>query len=143
MVFIPYNVPSSKNSKIKTKKGIFHSKTVSKYLRNLGIQSYSSSKKEISLYKTIPLIFPIEELKELFKNETPPFLLGMHFIRDSKRKADFHNLVQLPLDLLTAFNIIDDDNMDCLFPIPLKKENKYYSIDKKNPGLIIEILKHN
>ena len=143
MVFIPFNVPSSKNSKIKSKNGIFHSKTVSKYLRNLGIQGYSSSKKEVTLYKAIPLIFPVEELRELFKNKEQPFLLGMHFIRDSKRKADFHNLVQLPLDLLTSFNIIEDDNMDWLFPIQLKKEDKYYSIDKKNPGLIIEILKNN
>lgn len=137
MIFIPLNTPSSKNSKIKTSKGLFHSKTVTKYLRALGIQSFSSSKKEIKLYKTIPLIFPVEELKELFLNVSPPIIIGFHFIRDSKRKADFHNLVQLPLDLMTAFEIIPDDNMDEIFPIPfsINETGQLYSVDKNNSGV--------
>lgn len=45
MSFIPGNVPSLKNSKVKTNKGIFPSKTVSKYLKSFGIISYSSEKK--------------------------------------------------------------------------------------------------
>lgn len=137
MIFIPLNTPSSKNSKIKTSKGLFHSKTVTNYLRALGIQSFSSSKKEVTLYKTIPLIFPLKELKELFLNVPPPIIIGFHFIRDSKRKADFHNLVQLPLDLMTAFKIIPDDNMDEIFPIPFSINNsgQLFSIDKKYPGV--------
>ena len=35
MIFIPHNVPSLKNSKVKTSKGIFASPTVSKYIRKL------------------------------------------------------------------------------------------------------------
>ena len=51
-LFIQNNVPSLKNSKIKTSRGIFSSKTVGKYLRSLGIQSYSSSKKLVKGYVT-------------------------------------------------------------------------------------------
>ena len=49
-LFIGTNVPSLKNSKIKTSRGIFSSKTVGKYLRGLGIQSFSSSKKIVKGY---------------------------------------------------------------------------------------------
>ena len=48
--FIQGNCPSLKNSKIKGENGIFHSKTVGKYLKSLGIQHYSSSKKTVKGY---------------------------------------------------------------------------------------------
>jgi hypothetical protein len=48
MIFIKGNVPSLKNSKIK---GIYHPKTVTKYLRSLNIQGYSASKKTVKEYK--------------------------------------------------------------------------------------------
>ena len=54
MIFIPSNVPSLKNSKVKTSKGIFPSKTVTKYIRGLGIQSYNSRKKEVKGYTGDP-----------------------------------------------------------------------------------------
>ena len=60
-VFIKGNVPSSKNSRIATKRGVFHSKQVTNYLRDLGIQHFSSSKKEVKVYKTKPLLFPVNE----------------------------------------------------------------------------------
>ena len=46
-IFIPGNVPSLKNSKVKTGRGIFASPTVTKYLKSLGIQRFSSRKKEV------------------------------------------------------------------------------------------------
>ena len=136
-VFIKYNTPSSKNSKIN---GKFFSKTVQKYLRNHGIKSFSSRKKTVEKYTTIPMTFPVEELKELFKNKEYPIIIGFHFIRDSKRQWDFVNIVQIILDLFTAFDIIEDDSIDYIIPMPFKIENKWYSINKENPGVIIKIL---
>jgi len=69
MVFINGNVASSKNSKINTSKGSFMSKTVKKYLRSFGIQTFSSSRKSVTEYKTIPMTFPIEQLKEELKSD--------------------------------------------------------------------------
>lgn len=37
MIFIPFNTPSLKNSKIKTSKGIFMSKTCKNYLTSFNI----------------------------------------------------------------------------------------------------------
>ena len=115
------------------------SKTVKKYLSSLGIQGYSISKREVNLYKTRPLLFPVEELKKLFEDIQYPVLIGMHFVRGTKHKADFHNLAQLPLDLLQAFDIIPDDDMDHIFPVPMMIDYKYYSYDKDNPGVFIDV----
>ena len=118
------------------------SKTSKAYLNNLGIQSYSSSKKEVKGFANRPNLF--EELRPQFEKLTGgkenPLEIGFHFIRDSKRKFDFHNIVQIVLDLMTAHDYIEDDNMDCVLPYPLKLENKAYSIDKKNPGVWIKII---
>jgi len=141
LIFIPGNVPSSKNSRINTKNGSFASSTVKKYLNTLGIQSYSSSKKIVKGYVNRPNL--IEELREdfnkLIEGKELPLEIGFHFVRDSKRKFDFHNIVQVTLDLLTAHNFIIDDNMDCIVPYALKIDNKFYSYNKEKSGVWITI----
>ena len=131
LIFIPGNVPSSKNSRINTKHGSFASKTVKAYLNSLGIQSYSSSKKIVKGYVNKPNL--IENLREDFLKQIEgkelPLEIGFHFVRDSKRKFDFHNIVQVVLDLLTASDIIIDDSMDFTIPFPLKKDGLWYSYD--------------
>ena len=142
MIFIPGNVPSSKNSRVNTKNGSFASKTVKAYLSSLGIQSYSSGKKIVKGYVNRPNL--IEGLRDEFLKEIEgkklPLQIGFHFVRDSKRKFDFHNIVQVSLDLLTAHDIIIDDNMDCTIPFALKIDNKFYSVDKECPGVWIKII---
>ena len=142
LIFIPGNVPSSKNSRINTKNGSFASKTVKAYLNSLGIQSYSSSKKIVKGYVNKPNL--IENLREDFLKEIEgkelPLEIGFHFVRNSLRKWDFHNIVQAPLDLLTAHDIIIDDNIDYVVPFALKIDNKFYSVDKLNPGVWIKII---
>lgn len=141
MVFIKGQIPSSKNSKVATSKGVFHSKTVTKWLREQGIQHYSVSKKQVTLYKTKPCIFPVNDLKELFKDVQYPYEVGLHFVRNSKTKFDFHNISQIVFDLMVAFDIIEDDNMDCIIPYVHRIDNKYYSINKDNPGVWIIVKK--
>jgi hypothetical protein len=146
MVFIKGNIPSSKNSKVATSKGIFHSKTVGKFLREMGIQHYSVSKKEITYYKIRPCMFPVKDLKDLISGslktglEGGPIKIGVHFVRQTKSKFDFHNICQIIFDLMVAFDIIEDDNMDCILPFPMKIDNKWYTVDKDNPGCYISIL---
>ena len=154
LIFIPYNTPSLKNSKVKTKSGIFSSPTVNKYLRKLGIQSFSSSKKIVKGYvdKTKPnLIEAIrEQFLEMKKEKGDPIFIGYHQVRDSKRLFDFSNSVEIVQDLFTAHNFIEDDNVKYVFPIPmgingeLPTENNirdvnWYSVDKENPGVYIKI----
>jgi len=140
MIFIPHNVPSLKNSKVATSRGVFPSKTVTNYLRKHGIKSFSSSKKNIEKYKTKPFTFPINELKNLFKERKYPIVVGLHFIRDSRRSFDFNNASQIIFDLLTAFDFIPDDSMEYVIPYVMEIDGEYYSYDKDNPGVFIDIL---
>lgn len=143
MVFIPNNVPSLKNSKIATSRGVFSSKTVGKYLRKFGIQHYSTSKKTITGYKTIKMTFPVEELRELFKDVEYPAIVGMHFVRDSNRDFDFNNANAVITDLFTAFGIIPDDSMRYVIPQCLWIDNSPYSVDKNNAGVYVKIINKN
>ena len=140
LIFIPGNVPSLKNSKIKTSRGVFHSKTVARYLRVLGVQRYSPSRKEVVGYKTRPNLF--REALETAKWEKPEgrIVLGFHFVRGSKHKWDFGNISQMPLDLLSAHDFIEDDNMDWVIPMPFKMKGEWYSYHKENPGVYIKII---
>lgn len=141
LIFIPFNVPSLKNSKIKTSRGIFPSKTVKSYLSDLGIQRYSASRKEVVGYAKKPN--KIEELREVFnkalEGKEPPVEMGFHFVRKTKHKFDFNNANQIIADLLTAHGIIEDDNMDYFIPYAFKMNNKFYTIDKDNPGVYLKI----
>lgn len=144
-IFIPFNVPSLKNSKIKTSRGIFASKTVKKYLTALGIQKYSSSKKEVIGYAKRPNIFKEivdSKFKELLKGRDTPYLLGFHFVRDSKRDFDFNNATQIIQDLLVAHNVIEDDCCRIMIPLPYMKNGNFYTIDKNNPGVYITIINY-
>lgn len=142
LIWIAGNVPSSKNSKVKTSRGIFHSKTVKKYLQKLGVMNYSVRKKEVEDYKTRPNKF--RALGEVFKQEIGekqyPLQVGFHFVRSTRHKCDFHNMVQIIADLMVAHDFIEDDNMDCFLPFPLKIKGTHYSYNKEEPGVFIKIL---
>ena len=86
------------------------------------------------------MTFPVEELRSLFERAKYPIVIGMHFVRDSNRSFDFNNANSLIMDLLTAFDIIEDDNMDICYPQVLLIDGKHYSVDKNNPGCYITIL---
>ena len=142
-IFIPGNVPSLKNSKIKTNKGIFPSKTVVKYLRLLGIQRYSVRDKEVRGYKTRDNLFENTRspwFKLLGEGRPDPIVVGLHFIRGSKHKFDFHNATQIIADLMVAHDFISDDDMDSFIPMPLKIKGKWYSYNKECPGVYISVL---
>src|SRR3970040_2465601 len=95
MIWIPGSVPSLKNSKVKTQRGIFSSPTVNKYLRSLGIQSFSSKHKLVKGYvdKTRPN--QIEAIRAQFEamkvGKDNPLFIGYHQVRKSKVLFDFSN----------------------------------------------------
>jgi len=143
MVFIKGNVPSSKNSKVATKTGLFHSKSVGKYLRSLGVMAYSVTRKTVTSYKTIPSTYPKKELANLFEGRTNPIVVGLHFVRKDKKQFDFHNISQIIFDLMVAHDVIEDDNMNCIIPFPMQINGRWYSVDKENPGVYISIIETN
>jgi hypothetical protein len=154
MIFIPGNVPSLKNSKVKTSRGIFPSKTVTKYIRSLNIQAFSSSKRIVKGYADPSRPNYIEgqraKFKAMMKGKGEPIFIGYHHVRNSKRLFDFSNSVEIVQDLLTAHKFIEDDNVQYVFPIPMTikgelptssniRTKDWYSIDKENPGVYLKI----
>jgi hypothetical protein len=153
MIFIPGNVPSLKNSKVKTSKGIFHSKAVNNYIRSLGIQSFSSSKKIVKGYSdpNRPNVFELlrPQFEAMKRGKANPMIIGYHQVRNSKRLFDFSNSVEILQDLMTAHEFIEDDNVAFVFPVPMNIKgelpnihnltDKWYSVDKENPGVYIKI----
>ena len=139
MIFIPYNVPSSKNSRVNTSKGSFHSPSVRKYLQKLGVKKFSSSKKSVEGYKNRENLFNVAftgvDLKQY-----KPLILGFHPVRDSKRSFDLHNIIHIVADLMQAHDIIDGDDSEHLVAVPFKIGGYYYSQDSDNPGLYLDIL---
>lgn len=145
MIFIPHNVPSSKNSKTPvTLPGrdyttLVPSKAVKKYLQKIGVKSYSPGKKRVETYATRPNLFRIS-VGDYFKDIEYPVKVKFFFVRDSKRRFDFLNAAQIIADLLVAHGFIEDDNMDCFIPVPMCSNGKYYSLDKKNPGVFLKVV---
>lgn len=117
------------------------SKTVQKYLRELGIKSYSTRYKSYENYKNRENIFEklVVPLKVQLTTKYPPYVIGFHFVRGTKHKFDFNNATQIICDLLVAHGVIEDDNMDILIPWPWIKDKKWYSYDKENPGCWLEV----
>jgi len=144
-IFIPGNVPSSKNSKIKTSKGIFFSKTVRRYLQKIGVKNYSIRRKSVEDYKRRPNLFEeaVAPMRDYLKDKQPPFLVGIHFVRGSKHRFDIINVFQIVADLLVAHRVISDDSANYLIPIPIQFKELWYSYDKNNPGVWLVVLAKN
>lgn len=125
MFFIKSNVPSSKNSRITSRVTgrSFPSKNTQKYIKE--------SKVDYLLNK--------QAFLNLLEGKEKPYLIEFHFVRQSRHRWDFHNMVQVICDLFTEHGYLEDDNTDIMFPIPLEIEGKLYSYNKDNPGVWISV----
>lgn len=124
LIWIPYNTPSSKNSKQWTGKFLISSKTVKEYEKNTKLHWIQNK----------------DNFKKLIEGKEKPYLVAFHFVRKSKHKFDFINACQIVQDLMVHYEWIDDDNMDELIPNCLVIEDRYYTYNKDNPGVYITII---
>ena len=118
-VFIPGNVPSSKNSNIWTGKFLVKSKTTSRYIRQT--KEHWGNQKTAQMFKSAT-------------NEKRPAVVTFLFIRGSKHKFDYINAAQIVQDLMVKNNWIEDDNSELLLPV-----FEPFKYDKKNPGVVISV----
>ena len=125
-IFIPYNVPSSKNSRQFNidRRRSFNSSAYNKYIRKT--EKYWNNSEIIGNFK-----------RKLNQKQVIPYLIYFHFVRNSKRKFDWHNAIQGPLDLMVKYDWIEDDNCSIMVPAPIKLSGAYYSINRDNPGVYI------
>lgn len=117
MIFIPFNVPSSKNSRRWTGRYFIESKACVDW------------KKETKHLW--------EKYQNEFKKDNVPRVIGFHFVRKSKHKFDFINPMQTIQDMMKDYGWITDDNMDELIPIPVFYNGGWYTYDKDNPGVML------
>lgn len=116
MIFIEYNTPSSKNSKVWTGRYLISSPQTMKYIKNT-----ENSWKE----QKAPFL-------SLISNYEKPYKIGLYFVRDSKRRFDYNNASQIVTDLMKKYEWIEDDNAYELLPVFLG-----FSINKQKPGVYI------
>ncbi len=119
-IFIPFNVPSSKNSKQWTGKYLINSKTTREYIKNTK-KFYKEGK---------------EKFLKLIEGLEKPYTVSFFFIRNSKRKFDYINPAQTVQDLMVKNGWIEDDDIHNLIP-----HFSGYVVDKERAGVIIKILK--
>jgi Holliday junction resolvase RusA-like endonuclease len=123
-IIIYGNVPSSKNSKriayIRGKILVLNSKFAETYIRETA--------KQWMLNKP--------NFNHLIKGKSKPYKIEFQFIRETKRRFDFVNLCQLPLDLMTKYEWIEDDDYTNVIPVI----NPEVVFDKKNCGIKIKVL---
>lgn len=123
-IFIPFNTPSSKNSRTWTGKFFIENKRVTQYRKDT--KEYFVANKELFL--------------SMIKDKEKPYLIGFHFVRGNKHKFDFCNMLQILQDIFVSEFWLLDDNCDEMIPFAYVKNGSYYSIDKSNPGVYITVL---
>lgn len=119
-IFIPFNVPSSKNGKTKTKWGIVDSKATKLWRKNT--KSYWIKYTEL--------------FQSIIRDNPMPLFVHLTFIRKGEALFDYINPCQTIMDEMVAYQWINDDNAYQVVPVFGK-----FRVDKANPGVIIKIIK--
>lgn len=123
-IFIPFNTPSSKNSKRIVKRGdkpmLINSELVMWYKRyTLGFW----------------ILHKLDFLR-MIRGKEYPLRLQFHYIRDTKKDFDFNNASQIVQDLMVEHGWLPDDNMRFMAP----QEPSYEVGDKQCCGVWINVL---
>jgi len=116
--FIPFNTPSSKNSKVWTGRYLVNSKAVQKYIK--ATKAY--------------WIDNTNDFVRATQSHEKPLRVHLYFVRDSKRKFDLVNASQIVLDLMVEYGWIPDDNADEIIPV-----FEGYEVNKTKAGVFIDI----
>lgn len=140
-IFIPGEVPSSKNSKeigfIFLKRGtpgkIFVNRNGQFMPVRLNLNHSKATKRYIKEHE-IDYIANKVMFKRLIKNLNPPYRIVFKFIRKTKRKFDYINAAQIVQDMMVDAGWIEDDDCYNCRPYFIDME-----IDKTNPGVYISV----
>lgn len=116
-IFIPGNVPSSKNSKTWTGRFLVSSKACQHYERDT---------------KDYWKVMINEFLAMFFTKGQKSVKVGMYFVRKSKHRFDYINACQIIADLMTTNDWIEDDSAEFFTPVFLG-----FHHDTKNSGVYL------
>lgn len=124
-IFIPYQVPSKKNSQNigrNPKTGrplIYKSEQYRNYLA--ATKSYWTALKA--------------DFHNLIENKQKPYRIGISFVRSTRQRFDFIGPGETIQDFMVDFGWIDDDDARTMKPV-----FEDFGVDKQAPGVYIRIL---
>jgi len=116
MIYLPGNVPSLKNTKRVFRNRLIDCKRIREY------------KKYIEPY----FIQHKEKFTDMLEDKLTPYHIHFQFIRDSRRKFDYGNVIHILADLMVTYEWIEDDNADIFVPV-----FEPYTYKKNNGGVYI------
>jgi hypothetical protein len=119
-VWIPFDMPSFKNSKEIEGKRLTHSAAVKDYIKLS--EPFWKEKKAA--------------FQELAGGRNGVLLLDFTFVRSTSQKFDYINMAQGPLDLMQAYGWLSDDDADTVRP----SFSPYHVYDKQHAGVLIRVL---
>jgi Holliday junction resolvase RusA-like endonuclease len=117
-IFIPGEVPSSKRGKQWTGTRLISSSFTRRYEAASWMDYIANSR----------------TFHEAVTGRTKPLKIGFEFIRRTKGRFDYHNLIQCPMDQMVKAGWIADDSANEVIPFFLP-----YKLDKENPGVWIHV----
>ena len=140
-IFIPGEVPSSKNSKeigflylgAGATSTIFHLRNGVYRPVRLNLNSSNATKRYIKEH-TIDYVANKVKFQNLIKGYTAPYRICFKFTRQTRRTFDYINAAQIVQDLMVKNGWIDDDDCKNVRPYFLE-----YEYNKTNPGVLISI----
>lgn len=120
-IFIPTNVPSSKNSRRWTGKYFIGSKQTMRYYKETKGYWLQHKKDFLKMIKDL--------------DSKKPYKIAFKFVRKSRHKFDYLNPAQTVQDQMVKYGWISDDNADEMIPIFLE-----YEYNKDKPGVYISVI---
>lgn len=131
-IFIPGNVPSSKNNRglmrvakvvkqtpMMVSGSLMPSQLVTKYKQE--------TKRYWEAYRS--------EFIKMLADKQPPYTISFFFIRGRNNSWDYANIVQIPQDLMQEYEWISNDDAKTMIP----DFSEGFAIDYKRPGVIIKV----
>ena len=116
--FIGFCEKCGKKTRVKVPR-LIPSKTVSKYRKEFGAYYLKNKPKFIMDIKKFSL----------------PYLMGFYIVRDSKRKFDWINIMQIIQDEMKDYGYFEDDDSTIIIPYPLG-----FEVDPNRPGTYVKLL---
>lgn len=145
-LYLPGNVPSSKNNKeIYFKMGATNPNSGVKCFfkkNNYPCTPFITDSHRVKRYRVAiqeEMLKKRQKFLALIDKKSLPLQIEFMFIRDSHIRFDFHNACQVICDLMQEYKWIKDDNMDNLLPVPPLKR-KSYIVNKEQAGVILTVL---
>ena len=128
-IYIPYEVMSSKNSRV------FEYLYKTSERMKVPILRHSQQYQEYTILTKTYWVKNKARFHEMIRDKTPPYRIGFYFLRTTKQRFDYPNMMQGIMDLIVKNGWLADDHMELIKPYP-----DGYEVKKEVQGVILSVL---